>query len=150
MSGCMRKSDLGMRLVVEMQASSISPIQYINFLPSLLCHPRCCQCCWQYLTWATSLHSTCVPPPHAAAEVRTVCYHNLPLKYVHVQRMLAPLEGDGHLAVYPHSCLYPCRSGDKAHWRSCKCYYFAILLTHVVLLGYSSLVPKPLVQGYSC
>ena len=72
-------------------------------------------------------------------------------KYVHVKRILvAPLEGDGHLAVYPHSCLYPCRSGDKAHWRSCKCYYFAILLTHVVLLGYSSLVPKPLVQGYSC
>ena len=21
----------------------------ITLLPSLLCHPRCCQCCWQYL-----------------------------------------------------------------------------------------------------
>ena len=42
LSGCMRKSDLEMRLVVEMQASSISPIQYINFLSSHLCPPRCC------------------------------------------------------------------------------------------------------------
>ena len=146
----MRKSDLGMRLVVEMQElHQYHQYNILTFYPPSMVTLGAAD-----VTSNTSceLHH-CTQPVCLLRMllVRTVCYHNLPRKYVHVKRILvAPLEGDGHLAVYPHSCLYPCRSGDKAHWRSCKCYYFAILLTHVVLLGYSSLVPKPLVQGYSC
>ena len=75
----------------------------------------------------------------------------------------AALHGKNKSDVIMHSCVYSYqphpqsleergyivpRSGDKARQRCCKCCYSAILLIHVVLLGYSSLVPKPLVQGY--
>ena len=46
------------------------------------------------------------------------------------------------VCVLPHP---PHAAGLETRLSYCKCH---ILLTHVILLGYSSLNPRPLVQGY--